>query len=175
MEVYLIRHTTPKVDKGICYGQTDLALASTFLEEKEEVLRQLPLQLDVVYSSPLQRCQLLAASLPARRLILDSRLQELHFGQWEMQPWDSIPKAALDPWMQDFVNVAPAGGESFLQMKERVMASWQKLLATDHSRIAVVTHAGVIRLLMAVLHDKPLTEAFKLTVKYGEVIKLELA
>ena len=53
MEIYLIRHTTPDVAKGICYGQTDLALTATFPEEAEHVLKQLPPDLDVVYSSPL--------------------------------------------------------------------------------------------------------------------------
>jgi len=33
MEIYLIRHTTPDVAKGICYGQTDLDVANTFEEE----------------------------------------------------------------------------------------------------------------------------------------------
>ena len=26
MEIYLIRHTSPLVEKGVCYGQADLAL-----------------------------------------------------------------------------------------------------------------------------------------------------
>ena len=30
MEIFLIRHTTPKIEKGICYGQTDLDITTTF-------------------------------------------------------------------------------------------------------------------------------------------------
>jgi len=41
-EIYLIRHTTPKVEKGICYGQTDLNLADTFEQEKERILKIIP-------------------------------------------------------------------------------------------------------------------------------------
>lgn len=42
MEIYLIRHTTPKIAKEICYGQSDIALASTFREEAKGVLQELP-------------------------------------------------------------------------------------------------------------------------------------
>lgn len=35
MKIYLIRHTTPHIEKGICYGQTDLDVAETFNNEAE--------------------------------------------------------------------------------------------------------------------------------------------
>ena len=34
MEIYLIRHTKPKVGKGICYGQTDLEIDETSFEQE---------------------------------------------------------------------------------------------------------------------------------------------
>ena len=30
MDVYLVRHTTPDVLSGVCYGQADLGLAPSF-------------------------------------------------------------------------------------------------------------------------------------------------
>ena len=60
MEIYLIRHTAPDIEKGICYGQTDLELAHTFSVEAREVLKQLPNQFDAVYTSPLKRYKQLA-------------------------------------------------------------------------------------------------------------------
>ena len=33
MEIYLVRHTTPDVAKGICYGQADIDVTATFLAE----------------------------------------------------------------------------------------------------------------------------------------------
>ena len=42
MEIYLIRHTTPNIEKGICYGQADLDITETFLEEVEAIKPHLP-------------------------------------------------------------------------------------------------------------------------------------
>ena len=52
MEVYLIRHTTPKIGKGVCYGQTDLEVESTFFEKELHAIQQnLPDTFDQVYTS----------------------------------------------------------------------------------------------------------------------------
>ena len=56
MLIHIIRHTTPDIAKGICYGQTDLALASSFYEERELLTSKLLDSYDAIYTSPLQRC-----------------------------------------------------------------------------------------------------------------------
>ena len=48
MEIYLVRHTTPAIEKGVCYGQTDLNVAETFEEEVELVLKNLEIFLLIV-------------------------------------------------------------------------------------------------------------------------------
>ena len=60
MEIYLIRHTTPAVGKGICYGQTDLDITDSFKEEVAAIIPHLPDNIQTVFSSPLQRCKKLA-------------------------------------------------------------------------------------------------------------------
>ena len=72
MEVILVRHTSVDVPPGTCYGQTDVALRSTFPEEAEAVYRRLAgyVPFDRVYTSPLRRCIRLAeygGCLQARR------------------------------------------------------------------------------------------------------------
>ena len=37
MNIYLIRHTSVDVPKGMCYGQSDVPLRSTFEEEAAAV------------------------------------------------------------------------------------------------------------------------------------------
>jgi len=37
MKVHLIRHTTPDIDSGVCYGQTDLEVANTFADERDVI------------------------------------------------------------------------------------------------------------------------------------------
>jgi len=121
MEIYLIRHTTPAVAKGICYGQTDLDITDSFFDEAAIISKILPQSIRAVHSSPLQRCKKLATQLfPSHSIVLHDELMEIHCGQWEMKNWDGLPEEELGPWMKDFVNVRIPGGESYLDLHERV-------------------------------------------------------
>ena len=173
MEVFLIRHTAPKIDKGICYGQTDLPLRENFEAELQEVRKLLPNEINQVYSSPLARCVILAKELDSG-YIPDERLMELNFGEWEMKRWNEIPKNELDPWMKDYETTAPPKGESMQQLSDRVIQFYKELVS-NHSddRIALITHHGVIRSLYAHINGLSLSESFSsIQVAYGGVIQL---
>ena len=173
MEVYLIRHTTPDIAKGICYGQADLSLTSSFEEEADEILKKLPHPLDIVYTSPLKRCQQLAKRIPHKTLEEVPQLQEMNFGDWELKPWSHIPEAALNPWMEDFVNVQVPNGESMKMLADRVISWYDQIMAKNSKGIAIVTHAGPIRVLLSHVNQTPLGEAFqRYNVQYGEVIPI---
>ena len=114
MEIFLIRHTTPLVAKGTCYGQTDLDVTESFSEEASAILKHIPTDITKVYSSPLQRCAKLANTLfPNHGIEWHNDLMELNCGEWEMLEWDNIPKAEIQPWMDNFVYVQVPGGESY--------------------------------------------------------------
>ncbi len=173
MEIYLIRHTTPAIAKGICYGQTDLDVTESFEEEAASIQSHLPQNVETVYSSPLQRCRKLAAALfPQHPLHLDKNLMELNCGAWEMQLWNEIPKAEIQPWMNDFINVQVPGGESYLQMHNRVINRFIDI--SQQSKPAViVAHGGVLRSILAHITQTPLKKSFDVfTCHYGCVIKL---
>ena len=128
MDIYLIRHTTPAIEKGICYGQTDLDVTETFADEVLRTKAHIPAQAATVFSSPLQRCRKLAEALfPQHDISFHDHLMELDCGDWEMQPWDDIPKDEIDPWMKDFVHVAVPNGESYTQLHERVVQCFEQL------------------------------------------------
>jgi alpha-ribazole phosphatase len=112
MELYLVRHTIPDVDKKVCYGQSDIPLAPSFEQEAAEVLRRLPVGINEVYTSPLTRCTQLAERIGAGQMTAVPQLKEMHFGDWELQPWSAIPQQELNPWMEDFVSHQVPNGES---------------------------------------------------------------
>ncbi|MEM1339089.1 MAG: alpha-ribazole phosphatase [Bacteroidota bacterium] len=171
MEIYLVRHTTPDIAKGICYGQSDIPLATTFPEESIRVLDQLPTSADIIYTSPLQRCLELAKLIPHQEIKVSPNLREMHFGDWELKSWSGIPREELNPWMEDFVNHQVPNGESMQQLARRVNQWYIKLLATYPKRVVIVTHAGPIRVLLSIVHHTPLEEAFeRYQINYGEVI-----
>lgn len=177
MEIFLIRHTTPDVAKGICYGQADIALKDTFQQEAEVVARHVPEGAEVIYTSPLTRCMQLARHLAAIHKIpvmADDRLRELNFGLWELQAWNAIDPQALQPWMDNYVNVACPGGESYKDLANRAHAFIEDLKHVSPRKILVVTHQGVIRAISAALLNISLEEAMALSFTYGSVTPYKL-
>ncbi len=173
MEVYLIRHTTPDVAKGICYGQTDLKMAETCQQEFEEIKKHLPDKNDAIYSSPLIRCRMLAEWLSNDEPVtFNDDLKEMNFGEWEMEKWDDINQLELERWMKDYLNISPPNGESLQEMSIRVHRFWDQLLKSQHQVVFVVTHAGVIKVLQSIFHNRPLLDCVTYKLHYGEVLRL---
>ena len=188
-EIYLIRHTTPAVAKGVCYGQTDLDVTETFDDEADFIRESLPAKFAAIYSSPLRRCALLAQRLfPGDPILLREQLMEIHCGEWEMRPWDELPKDEIDPWMADFVNIRIPGGESYIDLHSRVSQCFEEIstAAVDagsvhqtpanqpQGPVAIVAHGGVIRSILAGLTGTPLIDSFKaFSLHYGCVIRLQ--
>jgi alpha-ribazole phosphatase len=173
MEIYLVRHTETVCEKGICYGQSDVDLQSDYQKQFEIIKAQIP-QNAIFFSSPLKRCSILADYLSNSNYKTDSRLMEMHFGDWELKNWDAISPEEMNPWMSDFVNVKVPNGESFSVLYDRVVNFMQNELQNNTSEsVVIVTHAGVIRSILCKISNLPLKDAFTNKVDFGEVIKLK--
>ncbi len=174
MDIYLIRHTRTAAKPGLCYGQTDMALAQSFADDARELKQKLPeLAPDCsVFSSPLTRCLQLAQTL-SNSVTTDGRLLELNFGDWEGRRFDDIEPDVLKHWTEHFVQTAPPKGESFEDLYRRTGSFWQDLLATHTEQVLVVTHAGAIRALLARILTLPLANAFQLRINPGSLHKLQ--
>lgn len=151
MDLYLIRHTRPQIEAGLCYGQLEVPLAPTCVEDCAAVAARLP-AVEAVWTSPLARCRALAAAIGTRvgvTPVADARLRELGFGEWEGRRWESIGEDESGHWGADYWNVSPPGGESYRELYERVGLVLAEIVACDARRVAVVTHAGPIRATLA--------------------------
>ncbi|WP_166384894.1 alpha-ribazole phosphatase [Polaribacter sp. 11A2H] len=173
MEIILIRHTTPKIAKGICYGQADLDVTDTFLEEIKPILKKVSTYdaETVYYSSPLKRCKKLAEKL-SDTVLFDDRLKELDFGDWELQNWNDINKTELDIWMNDFVRVAVTNGESYLDLHARTTNFLLEISKQKHKKVVIITHAGVMRSLHSFINKIPLEKSFDLKLQYAQVLEI---
>lgn len=177
MIIIAIRHTRVDVPAGVCYGQTDVPLASTYADEMLAVKTQSDwYRFDAVYCSPLSRCRKLATDLfPRETIVYDERLMELNFGRWEMQHWDDMDQTPeAQAWFKDFVQVRTPGGESFQDQIDRTAAFLKDLEASPHKRVALVTHGGIIRALHCLIKGTKPSEAFQNKVNYGDVVEFEL-
>jgi len=176
MIIDLIRHTTPAIEPGICYGQTDLDLKDTFESEFDTVHGKLTMNYDAIISSPLQRCLKLAKTIEqaveSSSLTLDPRIMEYNFGDWELKPWSELKSEQAKVWMDNFVDQPAPKGDSIIIMRERVLNFWEELLAQDYSHVAVVTHSGVQRLLHAEILETPLNRMFRLELDFGAVMRV---
>ncbi len=169
MGLTLLRHTTPAVAPGTCYGRTDLALAESFEAEAEAVLSALPAIRHLV-TSPLSRCRRLAERIGAARGLdveVAALWTEMDFGRWEGMAWDAIPRAELDAWAADFLHARPHGGESVAELRDRVAAA---LAAAPGDGTLVVTHAGTIK---AARHLHGIPGAWEESPAFGGLVALQ--
>ncbi len=190
MIIDLIRHTTPDVPSGTCYGQSDLTLESSYPDEFEKIYKKIAPHgqeepYDLLITSPLKRCKQLADTLNAKHRRTDERIKEYDFGDWELLPWSEIKGKQSETWMKNFVDQPAPNGESMLIMQQRVMHFWQELIeeladTTQSSNvqkppksIAIVSHSGVQRLLHADILKTPLEYMFRLQLDFGAVIRLK--
>lgn len=172
MQLYLIRHPAPQVAAGVCYGSTDLALAEDVAAAAARILPQLPASLPV-FTSPLQRCRQLAEALhPAPRS--DARLQEMHFGAWEMRPWHLVQREALDGWAADPLGYVPPQGESVGELRQRVHSFIDEARRQGLQRAVLVTHAGVMKVIVGQAEGLPLIQWMALRFEYESVIPVSL-
>lgn len=157
-ELWIWRHPKPEGVTGRCIGRTDV-------EVDARRARRLAYRIDArtrraglakeVWTSPLLRSWRVGRALTRLGYVhhVDTRLQEMDFGDWDGRAWDDIPAVAIDTWRMHFAEHTPGGGESLTMVIERARAF---LRDTREDRI-IVGHAGWISALEFV--DRPLPDA----------------
>jgi len=168
MGLILLRH--PRVDApGLCYGRFDPPLATGHEDAIARAVLQCP-PAERLLTSPSARCQALAAALGAALDLTpepDPRLRELDFGAWEGRAWADLPRAETDAWADDPEHRAPPGGETFAQLRARVLAA---LAGRDGT--LVVTHAGPIRAARILAGEQDFATAFATSVPHATPVFL---
>jgi alpha-ribazole phosphatase len=149
-------------------------LSSSFTDEALQIQKKLP-ELNAgcrFFSSPLSRCLKLAETF-SETVITDNRLRELDFGDWENSYFDDVDPDVIKQWADNFVDIGPPKGESFADLHRRAGSFWQDLVTLDSEQVVVVTHAGVIRALLAHILKLPLANAFQFRIDSGSIHKLQ--
>lgn len=154
MDLYLVRHPQPEVEIGLCYGSSDLALREDPAVEAARLRALLPQRYTLV-ASPLRRAHELAVAIGPTPLV-DARLQEVHFGDWELMPFDDIPREAFDSWAADLLGFCAPGGESVGDMAARAWAAFETHAGRADDALLLVAHAGPLRAILGrLLHLPP--------------------
>jgi broad specificity phosphatase PhoE len=109
---------------------------------------------DLLVSSDLKRClETAELAAPGAAILATERLRELDFGSWDGLSARTCRRRdarRFDRWMRDPWSTRPPGGESLRQLWIRVRRYVGSLLRRFPRRtLAIVTHAGPIRALLA--------------------------
>lgn len=150
MKLWLLRHAAVDLSPGLCYGASDVAAHAELTQVAARAAAELLPSHLPVWTSALGRTRALGDALQALRPdlgapVADARLNEMHFGQWELQRWDAVPQAAFDMWMADFAHHRFGGVESTQAVVSRVASALKALAANGVEEAVWITHAGVIR------------------------------
>ena len=151
-----IRHAATDLAGTFC-GSSDPplnALGHAQVETLVEALRAESIQ--AVYASDLLRARETAEALARSHeapLHLRAALRELHFGDWEALTWEQIE--AQDPgfaarWVAEFPALPAPHGESIPLFRARILTELNHLsqCAQPGRHVAVITHAGPLRVLL---------------------------
>jgi alpha-ribazole phosphatase len=175
--IFFIRHAETEMAGRYC-GHSDPELNAqgrAQLIKLAHLLSKDPIE--TVYSSDLRRARSTAQAIAASRHIpqvLRPALREIDFGEWEGMSWEQIQQ--LDPdfaqeWMAAYPHLPAPSGESFQTFEARILEEVNHLIEHNRGPIAVVTHAGVLRVVLRHLFGCSEQEAWQQTKSYCCVVR----
>ena len=180
MLIGLLRHGEVEGGRRF-WGSSDVPLSHSGLQRMQAAADAGPWW-DRVIASPLSRCAEFARAYAGRHrlpLTLDPRLQEMDFGAWEGRSAEELmatDPAALRRFWEAPEAQPPPGGEALGRFRGRVLQAWSAILSesarADH--ILVVTHGGVIRLLLCHALEQPSDRLLALEVGYASLHRLRI-
>ena len=175
MEVYLIRHTQVALDEPTCYGQTDVDVKESFPQEAAVTRKALQgLSFDKVYCSPLQRASKLAAYCGFPDARRDERLKEMWMGDLEMVPFSQVSQDHIDEWYNHYMDIQMPGGESAMDVYNRMKSFFDELRQKPYGRVAVFYHGCAILCTEIYAGVLPRTTGFDKVPDFGSVTKIVL-
>ena len=176
----LIRHAETDMAGRFC-GHSDPELSPRGRQQLAGVVDRLSeYAIQQIYTSDLRRARQTAEAIASHFGIgveVRPGLREIHFGLWEGLSWSEIE--ACDPvlaksWAERYPNCTAPGGESLQRFERRARAESAFLFAAaTECPIAVVAHAGFMRVLLTMFYGVSEEEARNLTKEYGSVVALD--
>jgi len=177
--ITLLRHGEVELGNVFC-GSTDPALSDKGWAQMQKSIEDEDTW-DKVLASPLQRCSEFAESLAAQEeleFITDERFQEIDFGDWDgISPQDILSDEpdTLNAWWKSPTRVVPPNGEAFLDFRSRVLKAFHEIAeAHKGSNLLLVTHAGVIRVVLMHILGMQDENLFRLNVDYASISRIRL-
>ena len=202
--LFLLRHGQIKGHETKRFiGQTDVALDDQGKNQALKWHKAFAsIRFNAVYASSLKRCLDTAQLVcPKIDIHIDHRLNEINMGQWDGKTFAEIKKNRPEEFKKrgsQIYQFRPLNGESFKDLSDRVSPFFneieeqqarlkikisQNITCTSKIRnrpsipgnkVLVVTHAGVIRVLLChILGMKP-EALFEVKLEYGQLFVIKI-
>ncbi len=171
--VDLLRHG--ELEGGVRYrGCVDDPLTEEGCRQMDRVWQHVREDIDVIVSSPLQRCALPASRWAAARgipCIIEPRVSEMHYGAWEGKTAAQIRRqwpGMLERWRRDPSGMRPPQGESPEELRQRLQQWWQSCIEVHAGKhVLLVAHSGSLRMLLALILQAPIAMTRRIEMPYA--------
>lgn len=153
-----IRHGQSQANlEQIFAGHTDIPLTELGRKQAQNTARFLEqYPIEKIYSSDLLRSMQTAEPTAKHfglSIIPDREMREIYAGEWEGKLFEDLLKEygnGYETWIKDCGRAHPNGGESVVELGERIYRECDRLLSENQGKcVAIFSHATPIRLLNA--------------------------
>ena len=183
VRLLLVRHgETAWNAAGRFQGQSDVPLNPTGQRQAGALARLLAAEgVEALYSSDLRRAWETADSIATSlglSVQLEPRLREMAFGHWEGLTFAETQQRhprTLAAWQEDPMQMAPPGGETLLQVANRVNAALQGIITARQAQtVVLVAHGGPLRVLLCLVLGLPARAHWQFVITPGSLSELSL-
>lgn len=182
-QLFLLRHAEVESKyQRVFGGRIDMELSPRGHEQAAALARYVSNQsFDAVYASPMRRVQQTIAPLASHfgsPPIVCADLREVDFGDWTGLGWDDVfsrYRIRAHQWLEQIECAGIPNGECRTTFAARVEPRLKSILADHRGKsIAVVCHGGVIRMILSLLLDLPLSKMAAFEIEYASVSRVDI-
>lgn len=167
---------------GVCFrGSTDDPLTEGGWTQMRDAAEKEGPYWDRIISSPLKRCADFACELGQQHSMpvsLDERFQEMHFGAWEGRSAAELMATdadALTHFWNDPLRYTPPQAEPLADFEARILSAWRDVVSRYvGEKILLVTHGGVIRILLCHVRQRPIECLLEFEVGHASIQRIHI-
>lgn len=171
----LLRHGVTENSQRYC-GSTNYPLTALGWTQMWHAVNSQSTQWQHIVTSPLARCADFAHAMEQQYSIpvtQDDRIREIHFGDWEDRSSAELMQTdagALSRFWQNPFDYPPPNGEHLLDFQARVLSAWEDIQQQFcGKKVLLITHGGVIRMIVCHILQHPLEQALEIDVRHASI------
>ena len=156
LRLYFMRHGETVWNTERRYqGMTDIELWEEGLRQAECAAKRFKnIKIDKIYASPLKRAMKTAEKIAAEKgleIISEDDFREIHFGEWEGKTVSELTEKygeSYTNFIREPHKYGFPGEGSVENVINRIKPGIDKLIAEDEGNVLIVSHGGIIRLMI---------------------------